>query len=230
METSTRSRPVRPTRLMDMINPWIDSAEIRRLAESLAKPARKPATHHEEAGFDDDFEGFTGEPAMADAPLHLKPAVEMTDAPFVQTKPPVEPASVRPQIPAATQQSVSVDVSSPPSAISQAPASDRFQRFGQWMSRQHAATGIFIVDRQATVIFDQGRHDKLHFLAINVARNLQRLEATAAKVHIRMGGGAILEVIPVETPNGYLVLGAVVTQSLDPSAVAEVAAALRQAS
>lgn len=97
------------------------------------------------------------------------------------------------------------------------------------MCQRYPITGIFIVDRQARVVFDQGRHDKMHFLAINVARNLQRLETTAAKVRIQVGGGSILEVIPVETADGQLVLGAMLTNPLDPSATADVSSALRQA-
>ncbi len=38
---------------MDPINPWLDPAEVRRLAERLMKPNREPAVPAPDAGFDD---------------------------------------------------------------------------------------------------------------------------------------------------------------------------------
>ena len=50
---------------MDPINPWIDPAETRRMAERLMLPAREPVATPEEAGFGDSFVGFSGLPADA---------------------------------------------------------------------------------------------------------------------------------------------------------------------
>ena len=47
---------------MDPINPWIDPAETRRMAERLMLPAREPVATPEEAGFDDSFVGFSDMP------------------------------------------------------------------------------------------------------------------------------------------------------------------------
>jgi hypothetical protein len=47
-------------------------------------------------------------------------------------------------------------------------------------------------------------------------------------VHVKIGAGATLEVIPVETAYGSLVLGAVVPEALDPPAVLAVMEALAQ--
>jgi len=49
-------------------------------------------------------------------------------------------------------------------------------------------------------------------------------------VHVKIGAGATLEVIPVETAYGCLVLGAVVPEALDPAAVSAVMEALAQVS
>jgi hypothetical protein len=46
-------------------------------------------------------------------------------------------------------------------------------------------------------------------------------------VHVKVGAAATLEVIPVDTPYGCLVLGAVVPCPLEPDAINEVMKALR---
>jgi hypothetical protein len=70
---------------------------------------------------------------------------------------------------------------------------------------------------------------KLHFLARSLAQAYRPVAGQAGNVHVKIGANAVLEVVPVETPFGCLVLGAVVARPLSAAAVAEIAAALRQA-
>lgn len=51
-------------------------------------------------------------------------------------------------------------------------------------------------------------------------------ETSAGNVHVKVGAGATLEVIPVETAYGCLVLDAVVPESLTPASVNAVMEAL----
>jgi hypothetical protein len=68
----------------------------------------------------------------------------------------------------------------------------------------------------------------LHFLARSLALASRRPGTSAGNVHVKIGAGATLEVIPVDTASGCLVLGAVVAESLPPAAVAAVMAALAE--
>ena len=94
------------------------------------------------------------------------------------------------------------------------------------MHHNFAATGIFILDREGAVIFDESNHGRLHFLARSLALASRRPGASAGNVHVKIGAGATLEVIPVETAYGCLVLGAVVPDSLAPASVVAVMEAL----
>ena len=87
-------------------------------------------------------------------------------------------------------------------------------------------SGIFILDREGAVIFDESSHGRLHFLARSLALASRRPGALAGNVHVKIGAGATLEVIPVDTTYGCLVLGAVVPEALDPPAVLAVMEAL----
>lgn len=106
------------------------------------------------------------------------------------------------------------------------PFLERITRFRDWMRHNFAATGIFILDREGAVIYDESNHGRLHFLARSLALASRRPGATGRNVHVKISAGATLEVIPVETPYGCLVLGAVVPESLNPPSVSAVMNAL----
>jgi hypothetical protein len=94
------------------------------------------------------------------------------------------------------------------------------------MHEQFSATGIFILDREGAVIFDDSGHGRLHFMARSLALASRRPGSAGGNVHVKIGAGATFEVIPVDTAYGCLVLGAVVPHALSPAAVSTVMEAL----
>ena len=243
---------------MDPINPWLDPAEVRRLAERLMRPVRDPALHCGDAGFGDAFVGFAGpkpqgQPTAArTAPDTPPPPLSAAAAPPPSAPPPAAPPiEVRPpaphpaEIPARPVSSVpatdhEVKRLQPAAVIPGGPSRaqelsslrgpflDRIHRFRDWMEHHFHSTGLFILDRDGAVIYDAGNHGRLHFLARSLALASRRQGASGGNVHVKIGAGATLEVIPVDTPYGCLVLGAVVPEALQPSAVAAVMDALSQ--
>jgi hypothetical protein len=187
--------------MSDPIYPWLDPIEVRRLAEGLMKPHREPPVTFGDAGFDAGFVGY---------------ATDRTPAP---TPPSVVEAPVRAAVEPVVQESTST---------ARGPFLDRITRFRNWLHDQFGATGIFILDREGAVIFDESSHGRLHFLARSLALASRRQAASGGNVHVKIGAGATLEVIPVDTAYGCLVLGAVVAESLPPAAVAAVMAALAE--
>lgn len=189
---------------MDAINPWLDAAEVRRMADRLLRPAAEPPAAVADAGFDEDFVGF-GRPA---APQTAEPA------PAASPAPPVETPQPQPEIATHT--------------TAHGPFLRRIHYFRDWMRDSFSATGLFILDREGAVIFDESNHGRLHFLARSLALASRRPAATSGNVHVKIGAGATLEVIPVDTAYGSLVLGAVVPEPLDPDAISAVMQALCQ--
>ncbi len=140
-----------------------------------------------------------------------------------------EPALRREPPPIAIKiEETTADSSPDPAILALGPPLARIQRFRDWMAHHFEATGIFILDRDGTVIFDESSHGRLHFLARSLALSSRRPGTTAGNVHVKIGAGATLEVIPVETANGSLVLGAVVPTALSPTAIAAVMQALSE--
>ena len=192
---------------MDPVNPWLDPVEVRRLAERLLRPVTDATAAVSDAGFDDAFIGYaTSAPKTADhAP---RPSVESST---VRTPPPVF-------------QPVSETIPS----TARGPFLDRVHRFRDWMRQHFAATGLFILVREGAVIFDESSHGRLHFLARSLAQASRKPGGSAGNVHVKVGAEAILEVIPLDTPYGWMVLGAVVPNALSPAAIAIVIDALLQ--
>ena len=195
---------------MDPINPWLDPVEVRRLAERLVRPSLNPTVTVQDAGFTEGFVGY----AAGAVPTSPAPP------PAVQQVVPTEPQPVAQ--PVAAFQAV------PETVITTArgPFLDRIHRFRDWMRQYFSATGMFILDREGTVIFDESHHGRMHFLARSLAMASRRQGTTAGNVHVKIGAGATMEVIPVETTYGCLVLGAVVPEALPPAAVSAVMEAL----
>jgi len=199
--------------MTDPIYPWLDPIEVRRLAEGLMRPHREPTMTVEDAGFDQGFVGYATErPAL--------PMVAQPPFPPQQNQQVVQPPA------SARVMSQPEQPATPEPTRARGPFLDRITRFRDWMHSQFSATGIFILDREGAVIFDESNHGRLHFLARSLALASRRQGAAGGNVHVKIGAGATLEVIPVDTAYGCLVLGAVVPDALPPASVAAVMDAL----
>ena len=205
---------------MDPVNPWLDADEVRRMALRLIKPAREPAANIADAGFDEAFVGFTQPRATSPAPPQPAPAVSPVTS--VSRETPVSPPLPAPvEAPAAKAEETST-------ATARGPFLDRIRRFRDWLKSEFSASGVFILDREGSVIFDESELGRLHFLARSLALASRRPGTAAANVHVKIGASTTLEVIPVETAYGCLVLGAVVPEALPPASVSAVMEALAQ--
>ncbi len=189
---------------MDPINPWLDPVEVRQLAERLMSPNRESALDAADTGFDEDFVGFA-----SDRPEPVPAVAGQAPPPPAQPAPAVQPPAENP-------------------AAASGAFLERILLFRDWMRQEFSATGMFILDHEGAVIFDESNHGRLHFLARSLALASRRQGTSSGNVHVKIGAGATLEVIPVETAHGWLVLGAVVPGSLPPPAVVAVMDGLAQ--
>ena len=192
---------------MDLIFPWLDPAEVRALATQLMMPDREIPTAPGDAGFGENFVGFgaTLTPqAASNPPSPASPAPPASHA----------PASTLPPFPETT------------APVVRAPFLGRINRFRDWMHQNFGASEIFILDREGLVIFDESEHGRLHFLARSLALASSRPGASTGNVHVKIGSDTTFEVIPVSTPYGWLVLGAIVPEALGQPAVTAVMRAL----
>lgn len=229
---------------MDPIEPWIDASAVRRLAENLLSPSREETVDAgPDAGFGNDFVGFASDrPRLAETSAEPTrppvPAAAAAPPPQLEEAPPkpftpLEPAPaapaqapVPPSLPTAP---APAEAAAPPAQEKRGPLLDRLIRFRELLMRHTGAQGVFILDREGKPVMEDPAFGKLHFLARSLAQAYRPVAGQAGNVHVKIGSNAVLEVVPVETPFGCLVLGAVVPGPLTAAAVAEIAAALRQA-
>lgn len=223
---------------MDPLEPWIDASSVRRMAESLlAEPRGITADPGPDAGFGTEFVGFAGEPATRPAPAPV-PAAAPPVAPVVDPAPAasappkvfIAGESTPPPPPAPAPATPAAPVAAPSAGGERrGPLLDRLARFRDTLIRHTGAQGVFILDREGKPVMEDPAFAKLHFLARSLAQAYRPVSGQAGNVHVKIGSNAVLEVVPVETPFGCLVLGTVMPRPLTAAAVAEIAAALRQA-
>jgi hypothetical protein len=209
---------------MNPINPWVDADEVRRMAERLLAPAHQPDPGIRDAGFDSGFIGYA-----SGAPVNTLPP-QAAPAPVAPPPPPVTiERTVTPPPASADAISSPFQTVTESRTVARGPFLDRITRFRDWFATEFSATGIFILDREGAVIFDENGNEKLHSLARNLALASRKPGAPPANVRLKIGTRAILEVIPVDTAYGYLVLAAIVPDILLPPAVAAVMDGLARA-
>lgn len=206
---------------MDPLEPWIDASAVRRMAERLLADSNEPeVVAGPDAGFGTEFVGFAGgapEPAQAVA---LEEAPALIFEPVTVSPEPAAPAPVPVPVPVPA-------AAAPPEG--RGPLWERLSRFRDALIRHTGAQGVFILDREGKPVMEDPAFGKLHFLARSLAQAYRPVSGQAGNVHVKIGSNAVLEVVPVETPFGCLVLGAVMPRPLTAAAVAEIAEALRQA-
>lgn len=201
------------------------------MAESLlAEPRGMTPDPGPDAGFGMEFVGFAGE----SRPSVSVSAPVLVAAPVAAAAPQAVPeiAAVV-EIPKPMVAEEPVPAPSPAAPASgherRGPLLERLARFKDSLIRHTGAQGVFILDREGKPVMEDPAFAKLHFLARSLAQAYRPVSGQAGNVHVKIGSNAVLEVVPVETPFGCLVLGTVMPRPLTAAAVAEIAAALRQA-
>lgn len=203
---------------MDLINPWLDPSEVRHLAEQLLCPVAPARVAAVDQGFDASFIGFTSGGLTTAIPNPTESPPVSGQQPLPRTPPfPTLPqvtqsleylTSSNPSLPAASPFQPTSEPS--PSLPSRTRYLERLSIFRDWFAKEFQATDIFILDREGKVIFDESGHGRFHFMA----RNLVIASHVSGNIRVKIGPAAILEVIPCETPNGRIVLSALLPNSL----------------
>jgi hypothetical protein len=193
--------------MTDIINPWLDPVEVRRLAEGLMTSHRDPATTIHNPGFDGKFVGFLADHSNPPPPPKSQPATEI----------PPKQVTAMPQN------------HRPNPTTAHGPLLERIIHFKNWMHEQFGTTDTFIIDQDGNVVFDDGNHAHLYFLARSLANAPLTQGASTGHVHLKISAETILEVIPVATTHGHLALCTAVAKSLSPTSVNAVMNALSQA-
>ena len=179
---------------MNPIDTWVDTDEVRRLAERLMSPDRQTRPNIQESGFDDSFVGFA----------EAKPV-----APVIRQAAPTPPPTPAPQAPAPTQTHTALAAAKSPATPS------AFNGFAAWLHQQCGASAVFVINLDGTVLHDEGCAH-LHFAARGMALNWKIRDAVKP-VRLLVHAGSYLELIPLHHPQGPLILGIIVPQPINPT-------------
>ncbi len=189
--------------MMDPVHPWVDSLEMRRLAEALMVPLSTTPQTSQDAGFSGDFVGY--------AEGQVVPPMESVNAQALSITP----------LPVESPSSLELPTQNPPGSVI-VPAQG-LAYFGEWLRLHYPGEGFFIYDDQGKVIFSDGDHERLFFMVRNGSAS------DSGHVRLKIGSTSLLEIIPVETMVGRMVLGLIVEQPLNANDIEALSMALQRA-
>lgn len=98
----------------------------------------------------------------------------------------------------------------------QAAVTEQCQQFQADMRQTFGAEKLFILNRDGHTVFGEHHHPQLQFIARSLTRNGTRRGLPKSHIHIKIGPAQILEIIPVDLPNGGWVIGTVLPAPLQP--------------
>jgi hypothetical protein len=109
----------------------------------------------------------------------------------------------------------------------------RLQAYGVWLREGIRAASFFVMDRDGGILIDEVQSPKLQQVARTLAQasrtaNRQAGAGAIGNLHIKLSPESVLEVVPVTTRYGPLVLGIVVAQPISAGNIETVARGLQQ--
>jgi hypothetical protein len=87
---------------------------------------------------------------------------------------------------------------------------ERILIFRDWLAKNFQATDVFLLDHKGRIIFDESGRERLHL----IARNFANATSRTGDIRVKIGSSAILELIPCDTSQGRIMLGALVPVAL----------------
>lgn len=227
---------------MDPIESWVDTRELRRMADALLASPPDP----EETAFGADFVGYE----VVDSPSS-RPGSQQPDTPGEENACRTLAAArelaqrggmLEPQADSHGELGEAAELTqvTPVAAAGVSPSSPAVPRFipglesfGPWLREVVQARSFFLLDRGGGVLIDEVRSSKLRQVARTLAQacytaNRQAGTVAAGNLHIKVAPDFVLEVVPVNTRHGPLILGIIVPHPLNSGHVEVVARGLQQ--
>ena len=225
---------------MDPIESWVDVSELRRMADALLvhpDDAGGTCADAEDAPFGKQFEGFEAElghnvkvssdavsgqsRSASKARDALASARELARKGGLLRDPADPPREAVEEKSGATARALSAceERGMDSEAGGGHSIIERLVPFGGWLHEALGSHSYFLLERTGEVLVDEIKSEKLHHLARTLAQaafTAKRQAGTAAvgNLHIKIKQGEVLEVVPVNTREGLLIMGILLAKPL----------------
>ncbi len=243
---------------MDPIEAWVDVHDLRRMADALLSSSTLPPDPGgaDDCLYGSDFVGYGpdsepcsmnpgGETLLSEQGVEnsarraLAAARDLAQrGGMLEPKPqPGRGESMEPGLSAELTQVSPVEAavasSATPSKCVKAPFMTRLEAFGSWLRNTVGARCFFVIDRAGGVLIDEVRSQKLHRMALTLAQaSYSAVRESSGEMpgnlHAKIGPDSVLEVVPVLSSSGPLILGIVFPRSLDASQAALVVRGMQE--
>lgn len=183
------------SRLMDPIESWVDPQEVKRLAEALMNPVARTNAPSDDATYSKHFVGF---------------AEARDDKKFIASDG---------RTPSAVPTSSQTTLVGAHGYLSQ-----QLKNFRETLPSPIPYKGFFALHNESQVIYDDGDHQHLHFVARDWIKTLN--SSSHQHVQLRIGSSDFLEMISFQTHDGVIALAFIVSRALASDELARITRSL----
>jgi hypothetical protein len=216
--------------MADSIHAWVDPRELRRMGELLlASPAEETTPLAEDVVYGSEFEGYE----KSSAPAQSAPPPQRTHAShsLAEAKRLAEEGGL---LRSARMNPTTVAEEPPKPRGGAGPFLGRMTSFGDWLRNEVGVSAFFLLERGGEVLIDENgdsNHIQVALGLLHPSPRVGRQEGGAMleSFRVKLSENQLLEVIPVDSYYGRLVLGLVTAKGLVPSTIEIVAQGLQRA-
>lgn len=193
---------------MDSINSWVDPDEVKRIAESLMADVEQEGdweTEHssapakEESKVPKDVIRISAEKSLAEA------SKLASSSGMLSGDNKVKPALESKAAPAPVKLSTPKELTADEKHDQQVKANGVLEKLDEWLRKETAATGVCMVDRDGDVLHSSMQNESWTRLVIASASMAENPDGKS--IRLKVFGGANLQLIPVATSRGGIVIG-----------------------
>lgn len=216
--------------MADSIHAWVDPRELRRMGELLlASPAEETAPLSEDVVYGSEFEGYEKSSAPADSappPQRAQASHSLAEAKRLAE----EGGLLR----SVKMEPTTVAEEDPKPRGAGGPFLGRMNSFGDWLRNEVGVNAFFLLERSGELLIDEDgdlNHIQVALGLLHPSPRVGQQEGGAMleSFRVKLSENKQLDVLPVDSYYGRLVLGLVTAKGLVPSTIEIVAQGLQRA-
>lgn len=200
--------------MSDPIHSWVDPQELRRIGELLmSEPHEIALPVAEDAVYGSAFEGFGKEVAAHTSAVSAIPATAVKN--LAEAKRLAEAGGLLSQKKAKHTDLESTSFLA--EEVGVGPFLKRLGDFARWLRQEVSVERFFLLDQDGDLLVDEIENRELVTTAYELAKSSRDVRSgSTTSLGIEAFDGKIIEVIPATTHYGFMILGLLVNNRINP--------------
>ena len=207
---------------MDTVRSWLDANEVRRLAEELMEPSHEKEIAESDAGYDEQFEGYTDSTAPSEFDSVASPRASVSNA-LAAARKVAEGSGMLQASSGGIDPEQEHKKQAQPIDLSELDQAVILSHSKKW-AEQFGLSSLILMGEGQEVVFDTLENKML----TRMARKLAKSTPESGNLFVKVGAEACLQVVEISTAYGSLSLGSLVVAPLSGDRLVQLSAKVNQ--